>query len=217
MTPTAGELLSSAMQAYVDDATHRLQAEFADDFEAADVESLMHDSVQRLDGNTVTQEWIPLLAERFTRSRLRAAKRLGHDDPSQPPAVLFACVHNAGRSQMAAGMLRHLAGDQVVVFSGGSAPGHELNPAAVQAMAEVGIDISRERPHPWTDDIIKASDVIVTMGCGDECPVFPGRTYEDWALDDPNGQPIEKVREIRDSIEERVHHLMAEIGVSPVA
>jgi protein-tyrosine-phosphatase len=216
MTPTTGELLSSAMQAYLDDATRRLQAEYADDFAPEDIESLVNDSVARLDGHQITSEWIPLLAERFTRNRLRAAKRLGHEDPNQPPAVLFACVHNAGRSQMAAGMMRHLSGDQVVVFSGGSSPSHEINAAAVAAMAEVGIDISAERPHPWTDEIIKASDVIVTMGCGDECPVFPGRQYVDWALEDPKDQPVEKVREIRDQIEERVHRLMAELGVSPV-
>lgn len=213
---TTGGLLSNAMQAYVDDATARLQEEFADDFPPGDVETLMHDSVARLGSHTITEEWIPLLAERFTRNRLRAAKRLGHDDPNQPPGVMFACVHNAGRSQMAAAMMRHLAGDQVVVFSGGSSPSHEINAMAVAAMAEVGIDMSRERPHPWTDEIIEASDVVITMGCGDECPVFPGTEYHDWALEDPHGQPIEKVREIRDQIEERVHQLMAELGVSPL-
>jgi len=205
------------MDAYLDDATVRLQGEFADDFSPEDVAALVADSAERLESHAITEEWVPLLAERFTRNRLRAAKHLGHEDPSKPPAVLFACVHNSGRSQMAAAMMRHLAGDQVVVFSGGSSPGHSLNPTAVAAMAEVGIDMSRERPHPWTDEIIKASDVIVTMGCGDACPVFPGRQYEDWPLDDPKDQPIEKVREIRDEIEERVHHLMAELGASPRA
>jgi protein-tyrosine-phosphatase len=117
---------------------------------------------------------------------------------------------------MAAGLTRHLAGDQVVVFSGGSSPVHELNPAAVAVMAEIGIDISRERPHPWTDEIVKASDVVITMGCGDECPVFPGKEYLDWDLDDPAGQPTEQVRAIRDQIDERVRALMAELGVSPV-
>jgi arsenate reductase len=216
MTRTIGELLSAAERAHLDDATARLQEEFAGDFTPEDVESLMHDSAQRLDGHAITAEWIPLLAERFTRSRLRAAKHLGHDDPTLPPSVLFACVHNAGRSQMAAGLMRHLAGDQVVVFSGGSSPSHELNPAAVAAMAELGIDISRERPHPWTDEIVKASDIVITMGCGDECPVFPGKEYLDWDLDDPAGQSIEAVRAIRDQIDERVRGLMAELGVSPI-
>jgi protein-tyrosine-phosphatase len=106
------------------------------------------------------------------------------------PAVLFLCVHNAGRSQMALGWFTHLAGDGAVAWSGGSAPGPEVNPAAVAAMAEVGIDISKEFPKPWTDDIVKAADVVVTMGCGDACPVFPGIRYEDWVLDDPFGKSV---------------------------
>jgi arsenate reductase (thioredoxin) len=129
------------------------------------------------------------------------------------PAVLFLCVHNAGRSQMAAGWLRHLAGGAVDVFSGGSDPGVDLNPAAVAAMAEVGIDIGGERPEPWTDEIARAADVIVTMGCGDACPMFPGKRYEDWALDDPAGQPLEVVRRVRDEIETRVRALLADLDV----
>lgn len=128
-------------------------------------------------------------------------------------AVLFLCVHNAGRSQMAAGWLRHLAGDSVDVFSGGSDPGAETNAAAVVAMAEAGIDISSEYPKPWTDEVARAADVIVTMGCGDACPVFPGTRYEDWELTDPAGQPIEVVRNIRDDIELRVRELMASLAV----
>ncbi len=127
---------------------------------------------------------------------------------SPTPAVLFLCVHNAGRSQMAAGFLRHLAGDGVEVFSGGSNPGAELNQVAVQAMAEVGIDISAAQPTVWTDEIARAADVIVTMGCGDTCPVVLGTRYEDWALADPAGQPIEVVRDIRDDIEAHVVALL---------
>jgi arsenate reductase (thioredoxin) len=130
------------------------------------------------------------------------------------PAVLFLCVHNAGRSQMAAGWLRHLAGDEVDVFSGGSDPASETNPAAVAAMAEVGIDISSELPEPWTDEIARAADVIVTMGCGDACPIFPGKRYEDWELTDPAGQPIEVVRTVRDDLERRVRQLTASLGVA---
>lgn len=129
------------------------------------------------------------------------------------PAVLFLCVHNAGRSQMAAGLLRHLAGDTVEVFSGGSDPGSDVNPMAVQAMAELGIDIATEYPKPWTDEIAEAADVIVTMGCGDACPILPGKRYEDWALDDPAGQPIETVRDVRDDIEVRVKELIRSLGV----
>jgi protein-tyrosine-phosphatase len=122
--------------------------------------------------------------------------------------VLFLCVHNAGRSQMAAGWLRHLAGDTVEVYSGGSEPGSQLNPHAVAAMAEVGIDISAESPRQWTDDMVRSADVVVTMGCGDTCPYFPGRRYEDWELTDPAGQPIEVVREVRDEIERQVRRLL---------
>jgi arsenate reductase len=132
---------------------------------------------------------------------------------TERPAVLFLCVHNAGRSQMAAGFLRALAGDAVDVFSGGSNPGSEVNAAAIEAMAEVGIDISGESPRPWTDEIARSADAIVTMGCGDACPIFPGKRYEDWELDDPAGQPVELVRPVRDEIERRVRELMRELGV----
>jgi protein-tyrosine-phosphatase len=117
---------------------------------------------------------------------------------------------------MAAGWMRYLAGDQVDVFSGGSEPAAELNAVAVEAMAEHGIDISRELPQPWADDIVRAADVIVTMGCGDACPVYPGKRYLDWELDDPSGRPIEEVRRIRDELERRVRDLMAELGIDPV-
>ena len=130
------------------------------------------------------------------------------------PAVLFLCVHNAGRSQMAAGWLRHLAGDAVDVFSGGSEPASGLNRVAVEAMAEVGIDISTESPQRWTDEAVRAADVVVTMGCGDTCPVFPGKRYEDWELTDPAGQPIEVVRTVRDDLERRVRTLLGTLGLS---
>ncbi|MFH1104502.1 MAG: arsenate reductase ArsC [Actinomycetota bacterium] len=130
------------------------------------------------------------------------------------PAVLFLCVHNAGRSQMAAGWLRHLAGDAVDVFSGGSEPASGPNRVAVEAMAEVGIDISTESPRRWTDEAVRAADVVVTMGCGDACPVFPGKRYEDWELTDPAGQPIEVVRTVRDDLERRVRTLLGTLGLS---
>lgn len=127
------------------------------------------------------------------------------------PSVLFVCVHNAGRSQMAAGWLAHLAGDRVQVRSAGSAPAERVNPAAVDAMREVGIDISTESPKLLTADAVQASDVIITMGCGDACPLFPGKRYEDWKLDDPAGQGIDAVRVIRDEIHDRVKALMVEL------
>ena len=133
------------------------------------------------------------------------------------PTVLFLCTHNAGRSQMALGFFNHLAGDQAVAWSGGSEPGDQINPAAVAAMAEVGIDITNEFPKPWTDEIVQASDVIITMGCGDACPIFPGHRYEEWVLADPAGQPVEAVRPIRDEIEQRVRALLGQLGVKPTA
>jgi protein-tyrosine-phosphatase len=132
------------------------------------------------------------------------------------PTVLFLCTHNAGRSQMALGYFNHLAGEQGVAWSGGSEPGDELNPAAVAAMAEVGIDITHEFPKPWTDEVVMASDVVVTMGCGDTCPFFPGKRYENWELRDPAGQGIDAVRLIRDDVEERVRTLLGELGIKPV-
>ena len=132
------------------------------------------------------------------------------------PMVVFLCVHNAGRSQIAAGWMQHLAGDRVEVVSGGSDPASVVNPSAVEAMAEIGIDISSEFPKPWTDEIVRAADVIVTMGCGDSCPIFPGKRYLDWEVDDPAGLPVEQVRPIRDEIGRRVRGVLADLGI-PVA
>ncbi|MEV6693590.1 arsenate reductase ArsC [Micromonospora sp. NPDC051196] len=127
------------------------------------------------------------------------------------PSVLFVCVHNAGRSQMAAGWLRHLAGDTVEVRSAGSAPAETINPAAVAAMREVGIDITDQTPELLEYDTVEASDVVVTMGCGDVCPVFPGKRYEDWKLEDPAGKDVEAVRPIRDEIKSRIEQLLADL------
>jgi protein-tyrosine-phosphatase len=137
--------------------------------------------------------------------------------PTNRPSVLFVCVHNAGRSQMAAGYVAHLGGGQVEVRSAGSAPADQVNPAAVAAMAEEGIDLSAEVPKVLTTEAVQESDVVVTMGCGDACPYFPGKRYEDWVLDDPAGQGIEAVRPIRDEIRARVETLLRELGVEPVA
>lgn len=129
------------------------------------------------------------------------------------PTVLFLCVHNAGRSQMGAGWTRQLGGDRVDVFSGGSEPASETNEAAVAVMAEKGIDIAGQLPQRWTDDSVRAADVVVSMGCGDLCPVYPGKRYVDWELDDPAGRDVADVRPIRDDIERRVRRLLAELGV----
>ena len=135
---------------------------------------------------------------------------------SDRPSVLFVCVHNAGRSQMAAGWLRHLAGERIEVRSAGSAPADSINPAAVEAMAEEGVDITSASPKILTTDAVKESDVVITMGCGDACPIFPGKRYEDWELPDPAGQGVEAVRPIRDDIRGRVEELIASLEVEQV-
>ena len=132
-------------------------------------------------------------------------------DPASRPEVLFVCVHNAGRSQMAAALLEHHAGDRVVVRSAGTEPAERINPAVVEAMREVGLDLSEATPKLLTDDSVRASDVVITMGCGDACPVYPGTRYEDWELDDPSGRTLEEVRAIRDEIDARIRGLVEEL------
>ena len=133
--------------------------------------------------------------------------------PLDVPEVLFVCIHNAGRSQMAAALLDHHAQGRVHVRSAGSQPADQLNPAVVAAMEEIGLDLSREFPKPLTDEVVRAADAVITMGCGDACPIYPGKRYEDWELDDPAGQPIEKVRRIRQDIDTRVRQLLEELVV----
>ncbi|WP_413816156.1 arsenate reductase ArsC [Mycobacteroides franklinii] len=130
------------------------------------------------------------------------------------PTVLFLCTHNAGRSQMALGFFTRLAGDNAIGLSGGSEPADEINAAAIEAMGEVGIDITHEYPKPWTDETVQTADVVITMGCGDTCPYFPGKRYENWELPDPAGRSVEAVRPIRDDIERRVRHLLTELGIT---
>ena len=205
--------LTTAEKLQVREAAERLQRRFAGELNAETIERFMTDSLDTLVQRATTSTWVPLLAERFARDRLRALIRLEADAGSLNPSVLFLCVHNAGRSQMAAGWMRHLAGDDVDVFSGGSEPADKVNQAAVDAMAEIGVDISGEIPQPWVDEIVRAADVVVTMGCGDACPVFPGKRYVDWEIEDPAGKTVEDVRPIRDDIEQRVRNLMAELDI----
>jgi protein-tyrosine-phosphatase len=190
----------------------RLRHQFGGTFNKETIERYMLDSQELLHSKAKFTQWLPLLIERLTRDRLRALARLELGAGAKP-AVLFLCVHNAGRSQMGAGWLRQLAGDRVDVFSGGTDPGVAMNDAAVAAMAEVGIDIAAELPQPWTDEIVRAVDVIISMGCGDACPIYPGKRYEDWDLPDPSGQPIDVVREIRDDVRTRVETLIASLGL----
>ena len=196
-------------------AVDRLLAEFAPVCDRGEIAELYESSLEQLAARAAVASFVPLLAERFARQRLQALSRLDHD-AGAVPAVLFLCVHNAGRSQMALGWFRHLAGGRAIAWSGGSEPGNAVNPSAVAAMAEVGIDITGEFPKPWTDEIVRAADVVVTMGCGDTCPYYPGKRYEDWELEDPAGQDVAAVRPIRDEIRERVVALLASLRV-PVA
>ncbi|MGH3667926.1 MAG: arsenate reductase ArsC, partial [Acidimicrobiia bacterium] len=179
------------------------------------IERFMNDSLDTLMSRATTSTWIPLLAERFARDRLRALVRLESDPTTLNPSILFLCVHNAGRSQMAAGWARKLGGERIDVFSGGSEPADHVHESVVAAMAEVGVDVSREIPQPWADEVVRAADVIVTMGCGDACPIYPGKRYIDWELEDPSGKSIEGVRPIRDNLEGRVRDLLTDLGVIP--
>jgi arsenate reductase (thioredoxin) len=197
-------------------AATNLQREFAETFGLETIERFLHSSYDEFAGRATSIKFLPLLAERFARQRLQALAKVEGLSHDQRPAVLFLCTHNAGRSQMALGFFTHLAGEQAVAWSGGSEPAGEVNPAAVAAMTEVGIDISTEFPKPWTDEVVRAADVVITMGCGDACPVFPGKRYEEWVLEDPAGLDLEATRPIRDEIERRVRGLLHDIGATPL-
>lgn len=214
-TPTVELSVEQRMQ--LGQAAERLKHRFEGQLSAETIERFLSVSYDQIAAGARLVTWLPLLAERFAKERLRALVRLEAGAEITRPAVLFLCVHNAGRSQMAAGWLRRLAGDRVDVFSGGSEPAEELNRGAVEAMAEVGIDISDELPQHWADEIVRAADVVVTMGCGDACPLYPGKRYIDWEIADPAGKPVGEIRPIRDEIELRVRLLMTELGLEPAA
>ncbi len=209
-TPT-WETLSLDQTLALRHAATRLAGEFDGIFGAATIERFLHSSYDQFAGRATVSKFLPLMAERFARQRLRALAKIEglHDDGK--PTVLFLCTHNAGRSQMALGFFQQLAGDTGVAWSGGSEPGIEINPAAINAMSERGIDIGGEFPKPWTNETVRAADVVITMGCGDACPIFPGKRYEDWPVDDPAGQDLDAVRRIRDDVERRVRALLDEL------
>ena len=189
----------------------RLCEEFAGIFSGETIERFMAESLEQL--NTARfDDYVPLFVHRFSRERLRALGQHQGTITKEVPEVLFVCVQNAGRSQMAAALLDHLADGRVHVRSAGSAPGEEINPAAAEALAELGIDISKEFPKPLTDEFVRAADVVITMGCGDACPIYPGKRYEDWELEDPAGKNLEAVRRIRDEIAGRVSVLLDELA-----
>lgn len=187
-----------------------LADEFVGVFAPETVERCVHDSYRRLAGRATVATYLPLLAQRFARERLHAARRAPSSMTPGGTNVLFVCTHNSGRSQMAAAWLRHLAPD-VEVWSAGTEPHAELSPAVVAAMREVGIALSDCFPKPLTDEVVSAADIVVTMGCGEACPVVPGRRYEDWILAHPMGPTVEEVRSARDEIRERVEALVASL------
>jgi len=207
-------LLTIDQQLALKSAAVRLAAQFEGVFGTETVERFLTSSYDQFATRATAVNFLPVMAERFARQRLQALARVEGKADDGLPTVLFLCVHNAGRSQMALGWFEHLAGDRAVAWSGGSEPGNEVNPAAIAAMKEIGIDISAEFPKPWTDEIVQAADVVVTMGCGDACPLFPGKRYEDWVLDDPDGMGVEAVRPIRDEIGRRVRELLAGLDVT---
>jgi arsenate reductase (thioredoxin) len=187
-----------------------LAEEFRGIYSLETIERFVDESIDRLSGARVV-DFLPLFVHRFARERLRALAQAQGAIVRDVPEVLFVCVHNAGRSQMAAALLDHHAKGRVHVRSAGSDPGDKINPAVAAAMDEWGIDLSKEFPKPLTDEFVQAADVVITMGCGDACPIYPGKRYEDWELQDPAGQPVEVVRRIRDDIDARVQQLLGEL------
>jgi arsenate reductase len=205
----------SYIPAELDRSIEQLAEEFEGVHARETVARVVVDSYARLSRGARVPLYLPLLAARFARDRLRAAGLVEGSIMTDKPEVLFVCVHNAGRSQMAAALLNQRAAGRVAVRSAGSAPADTINPAVVAVMAEKGIDISEEFPKPLTTEAVQASDVVITMGCGDACPVFPGKRYLDWKLDDPAGQDIDTVRRIRNEIDRKVQELLAELLPTP--
>ncbi|GAB4585785.1 arsenate reductase ArsC [Nocardia sp. IFM 10818] len=202
---------SSDPQAVLERSTARLSEEFAGIFDADTVERMLTSSFERL---SAVSDHPQLLVERFARERLTASAKAEGRATSTGPAVLFVCTHNAGRSQMALGFFTRLAGDRACGWSGGSAPDIAVNPLVVTAMAERGIDIAAEFPKPWTDELMRAADVVIDMGCGDTDPIVSGHRFEQWPLPDPAGQGLDDIRTIRDDIETRVRRLVANLGLA---
>jgi protein-tyrosine-phosphatase len=196
-------------------AATRLADEFKGVYGPETISRFLESSFDQFAERATVTRFLPLLAERWARQRLHALAKVEGLAHTGTPTVLFLCTHNAGRSQMALGFFNHHAGANAIAWSGGSEPGIEVNPAAVEAMAERGIDIKNEFPKPWTDEVVRAADVVVSMGCGDACPVFPGKRYEDWDVPDPAGHALVDVRPIRDEVERRVLNLMSELGLTP--
>ncbi len=190
-----------------------LRDEFSGVFASETIERYMAESLAGI-GTARIENFVPLFVYRFARERLRALAQADQKITKDVPEVLFVCVHNAGRSQMAAGLLNKLADGRVHVRTAGSDPADMINPAAIEAMREVDVNLSQEFPKPLNDEFVRAADAVITMGCGDACPIYPGKRYEDWELEDPAGKDIQDVRRIRDDIESRVRALLEDLAPS---
>ena len=204
------QALDPITQNHVDKAAAALATEFAGVFSEETIARYIGESLDLLGGSSINV-FVPVLAHRFARERLKALAQVEGALVKEQPEVLFVCVHNAGRSQMAAGLVRLRSEGRVHVRSAGSSPASEINPAVLEVMEELGVDMGEEFPKPLTDEVVKAADVVITMGCGDACPIYPGKRYEDWVLDDPAGEDADTVRRIRDEIDARVTALVDEL------
>ena len=205
------EVLDPVTRAHVERAAEALQREFEGVFSRETIARYIAESSDLLGGEAKVNVLVPVLVQRFARERLKALGQAEGVIVKEQPEVLFVCVHNAGRSQMAAGLVKLRSQGRVHVRSAGSDPTDQINPAVIEAMDELGVDMSEEFPKPLTDEVVRAADVVITMGCGDACPIYPGKKYEDWALDDPAGQDLETVRRIRDELDQRVRKLIGEL------
>jgi protein-tyrosine-phosphatase len=208
-TAGAATDLQAATARIVDDLTYKFDGVFPADTIADAVNTASH----ALATTARVTDYLPVLIERFATERLRAAAQAEGRLVKTVPELLFVCVHNAGRSQMAAALAEHLSGGRVHVRCAGSKPADQLNPLAVTVLAERGIDLSQAYPKPLTDDVVRAADVIITMGCGDACPVYPGKRYEDWDVPDPAGATLDQVRLIREDLQTRVSNMLRELGI----
>ncbi len=204
------ETLDPITRNQIHHAAEELHGEFSGIFSTETIARYIEESSDLLSGARIST-YVPLLVHRFARERLLALAQSQGDIEKTQPEVLFVCVHNAGRSQMAAGLVKLRSGGRIHVRSAGSDPADKINPAVVEAMSELGVDMEQEFPKPLTDEVVAAADVVITMGCGDACPIYPGKRYEDWELDDPAGQDLETVRRIRDDLDARVGRLIGEL------
>jgi len=202
--------LDPITRGHLDRGVEGLVDEFRGIFSRETIDRYVTESLETLPAARF-QDFVPVLVHRFARQRLRALAQAEGQIEKEVPEVLFVCVHNSGRSQMAAALLHQRAGGLVHVRSAGSDPAERINPNVVTAMNELGVDLSQEFPKPLTDEVVRAADAVITMGCGDACPIYPGKLYEDWVLTDPEGQELETAREIRDEIDARVSGLLGKL------